>query len=120
MRSLPLRPRRAFTLLEVLAACFVFGMGVLAVASTSMAVARLTGDAARAGLAAERGQARVEAMRASQCAPASGSSLAGGIAEWWTAAPAPGGWALTDSVRYVDGEKHAPHTETLSSGALCP
>jgi Tfp pilus assembly protein PilV len=50
-----MRNRPAFTLIELVVACFVFGTGVLALASTSVAVARLTGDAAREGLAAERG-----------------------------------------------------------------
>lgn len=120
MRTPASRARRAFTLLEVLAACLVLGTGVLALASTSVAVARLTGDAMRAGLAAERGQARVEAMRAAGCVPASGSALGGGVEEWWTAAAAAGGQALTDSVRYADGPRHAAHSETLASGSWCP
>jgi Tfp pilus assembly protein PilV len=112
-------PRLAFTLLELLVACLLLGAGVLALASTSVAVARLTGDAARAGSAAERGQARLEGMRAAGCTAASGSALAGGIAEWWTAAPAPLGRTLSDSVRYSEGVRHVQHTEMLSSGVWC-
>jgi Tfp pilus assembly protein PilV len=112
--------RRAFTLLELLAACLVLGTGVLALASTSVAVARLTGDAARAGLAAERGQARVEAMRAARCATTSGAQVAGGVEEWWEAAPAAAGSAITDSVRYADGTRHALRTETLTTASPCP
>lgn len=114
------RARRAFTLLELLAACVVLGTGVLALASTSVAVARLTGDAARAGLAAERGQARVEAMRAAGCASASGNVAANGVEEWWAAAPAAEGLALIDSVRYADGAQHALRTESLASAGTCP
>ncbi|MBK5187794.1 MAG: prepilin-type N-terminal cleavage/methylation domain-containing protein, partial [Gemmatimonadaceae bacterium] len=39
MRSLPLRSRSAFTVIELLVACLVLGTGVLALASTSVAVA---------------------------------------------------------------------------------
>lgn len=120
MRSPLARVRAAFTLLELLVACTVLGTGVLALASTAVAIARLTGDAARAGLAAERGQARVEAMRAAGCAPASGSAAAAGVEEWWAATPASPGQALVDSVRYANGVQHALRTETLSTGGTCP
>ena len=116
----PSSRRRAFTLIELLVACFVLGTGVLALASTSVAVARLTGDAARAGVAVERGQARMEGMRASNCLAASGTVLAGGIAEWWAAMAASTGQALNDSVRYIEGAHHDLRTDTLSSAKWCP
>ena len=119
MRTL-LRLRAAFTLVELLVACLVLGVGVLGLASTSVAIARLTGDSARAGTAIERGQARVEALRASQCTAAGGTLTVAGIAEWWTAAPAPDGALLQDSVRYTEGVHHSLHTESLSSEAWCP
>jgi prepilin-type N-terminal cleavage/methylation domain-containing protein len=117
---MPLRLRPAFTLLELLVACVVLGVGVLGLASTSVAVARLTGDSARAGTAAERAQARMEALRSGQCAPAGGTLTAGGIGEWWSVAPAPGGAMLADSIRYTEGARHAWHTESLATGAWCP
>jgi Tfp pilus assembly protein PilV len=115
-----LRLRTAFTLVELLVACLVLGVGVLGLASTSVAVARLTGDSTRAGTAVERGQARVEALRSSQCTGAGGTLTMGGIAEWWAAAPSPGGALLEDSVRYTEGVHHSLHTESLSSEAWCP
>jgi prepilin-type N-terminal cleavage/methylation domain-containing protein len=114
------RPRNGFTLVELLVACLVLGIGVLGLASTSVAVARLTGDAARAGAAVERGHARMEALRASNCAPAGGALLTGGISEWWSAGPTPGGVSLQDSVRYTEGVHHDLHTESLASEAWCP
>src|SRR5665213_3862181 len=120
MRNPSLHSRSAFTLLELLVACIVLGTGVLALASTSVAVARLTGDAARAGLAAERAQARMEGMRASGCAATPATLLAGGITEWWAAAPSPAGQALSDSVQYTLGAHHDLHSESLASGAWCP
>jgi Tfp pilus assembly protein PilV len=112
--------RQAFTLVEILVACLVLGTGVLALASTSAAVARLSGDAARAGAATERAQARMEAMRAASCGAVSGSALAGGIAEWWTSAPSASGAALSDSVRYTEGAHHDIHSSSLASAAWCP
>lgn len=120
MRNPTAHRRSAFTLLELLAACLVLGTGVLALASTSVAVARLTGDAARAGLAAERGQARLESLRAAACTVTSGALAADGIEEWWSSAPAPTGRTLSDSVRYVEGARHALHSETLFTGGTCP
>lgn len=114
MRPPPPCPR-AFTLVEILVACFLLGTGVLALASTSVAVARLAGDAARAGSAAERGQARMEGMRASNCAAMAGTMSAGGISEWWSA----WGPMLSDSVRYTAGAHHELRTDTLSSVAWC-
>jgi Tfp pilus assembly protein PilV len=114
------RSRNAFTLVELLVACLMLGIGVLGLASTSVAVARLTGDAARAGSAVERGHARMELLRASHCAPAAGTLLTNGVSEWWSAAPAPGGASIQDSVRYTEGVHHDLHTESLSSGAWCP
>jgi prepilin-type N-terminal cleavage/methylation domain-containing protein len=119
MRTL-LRLRGAFTLLELLVACVVLGVGVLGLASTSVAVARLTGDSARAGTAAERAQARVEALRSSRCAAAGGTLMAGGIDEWWSAIPAAGAAMLEDTVRYTEGVHHAWHTESLETEAWCP
>jgi len=117
---LPPSLRAAFTLVELLVACLVLGTGVLALASTSVAVARLTGDSARAGAAAERGHARMEAMRANACAVASGSALVGGISEWWTAAPSALGAALSDSASYADGARHDLRTNSLASAMWCP
>ena len=117
-RFSPRRPR-AFTLLELLVACFVLGTGILALASTAVAVARLTGDAARAGSAAERGQGRVEEMRAAHCAVASGTLSAAGITEWWTANAVAAGQALSDSVRFTEGAQHTLRTESLASVAWC-
>jgi Tfp pilus assembly protein PilV len=114
------RLRAAFTLVELLVACLVLGVGVLGLASTSVAIARLTGDSARAGAAVERGQARVEAMRSSRCTTSGGTVVVGGIAEWWATAPAPGGAQLQDSVRYTEGVHHSQHAELLSTEAWCP
>jgi Tfp pilus assembly protein PilV len=119
MRTLS-RVRAAFTLVELLVACLVLGVGVLGLASTSVAIARLTGDSMRAGAAVERGQARVEAMRSSQCTTTAGTVVLGGIAEWWATAAAPGGAQLQDSVRYTEGVHHGLHTESLSTEAWCP
>ena len=119
MRSHP-PLRAAFTLVELLVACLILGTGVLALAGTSVAVARLTGDAARAGTAAERAQARMETMRSAQCAATLGSTLAGGIAEWWASSATAAGAALSDSVRYSEGAQHSIRSSALASAAWCP
>lgn len=119
MRTRP-RLRTAFTLVEILVACLLLGVGVLGLASTAVAVARLTGDSARSGEAVERGQARIETLRSSQCSAVDGTLAMRGISEWWSEVPASGGVSLADSVRYAEGVHHALHTELLSSEAWCP
>jgi Tfp pilus assembly protein PilV len=119
MRTHP-RLRTAFTLVELLVACLVLGIGVLGLASTAVAVARLTGDSARSGEAVERGQSRMETLRSGQCGAVAGTLTMRGISEWWSSAPAPGGASLADSVRYAEGVHHALHTDLLSSETWCP
>ena len=80
--------RRAFTLLEVLAALVILGVGVLGLSGNAALVSRLVGDGARLTRAATVATARLEQLRARPCATiSSGSSISHGIEERWTVAP---------------------------------
>jgi prepilin-type N-terminal cleavage/methylation domain-containing protein len=80
--------RRAFTLLEVLVALVILGVGVLGLSGHAALVSRLVGDGARLTLAATVATARLEQLRARPCvAISSGSLISYGIEERWSVAP---------------------------------
>src|SRR5919108_3274220 len=84
----PLRPHHGFTLLEVLVALVILGIGILGLASSAALVSRLVGDGSRLTLAATVATARVEHLRVLGCnGAAAGSTVTRGIEEQWTVAP---------------------------------
>jgi prepilin-type N-terminal cleavage/methylation domain-containing protein len=80
--------RRAFTLLEVLIALVILGVGVLGLAGNAALVSRLVGDGTRLSLVAAIATARFEQLRALPCASVTpGNATTHGIEERWTVAP---------------------------------
>jgi prepilin-type N-terminal cleavage/methylation domain-containing protein len=80
--------RRAFTLLEVLVALVILGVGVIGLAGNAALVSQLVGDGTRLSLAAAIATARVEQLRALPCAGVTaGSATTAGIEERWTVSP---------------------------------
>jgi prepilin-type N-terminal cleavage/methylation domain-containing protein len=80
--------RRAFTLLEVLVALVILGVGVLGLSGHAALVSRLVGDGARLTLAATIATTRLEQLRALACASvSSGTGITYGIEERWSVAP---------------------------------
>ena len=87
MQLRPLRSRRAFTLLEVLTALVLLGVGILGVSASATLVSRMIGDGSRLTLAATIATARLEQLRAIPCASAtSGTAITRGIEERWSVA----------------------------------
>ncbi|HJU69461.1 MAG TPA: prepilin-type N-terminal cleavage/methylation domain-containing protein [Gemmatimonadaceae bacterium] len=87
MRSLPHTPE-GFTLLEILVALTLLGVGILGLAASSALVSRMSGDGSRLTLAATLAIARVEQLRARSCESATaGGATTRGIEERWTVAP---------------------------------
>lgn len=83
--------RRAFTLLEVLVALVILGVGVVGLAGNAALVSRLVGDGTRLSLVAAIATARVEQLRALPCASVTpGNAITHGIEERWTVAPLSG------------------------------
>lgn len=80
--------RRAFTLLEVVVALVILGVGVLGLSGHAALVSRLVGDGARLTLASTVATARLEQLRARPCPDvSSGSFVMHGIEERWSVAP---------------------------------
>ena len=104
MQRRPLQLRRAFTLLEVLIALVLLGVGVLGVSASATLVSRMIGDGSRLTLAATIAITRLEQLRAIPCASAtSGAATTRGIEERWSVAamsPALSALEVQLSVRY--------------------
>lgn len=116
MRS-QLRLSPGFTLLEVLVALTLLGVGILGLSASAALVSRLVGDGSRLALAATVATARLEQLRALPCATgASGSATTRGIEERWTVAPMGAGARALEvelSVTYrVRVSSVADHTRT--------
>jgi type IV pilus assembly protein PilV len=80
------RARAGFTLVELMVAIMVMAVGVLGLAGTAVAVARMAGGAAQQTIAANVAASRFERLRASPCAAVkSGTATARGVQEKWVA-----------------------------------
>ena len=108
---------RGSSLVEVVVAVVIFGVGVLALTGTSGAVARMTGLGRHASASAILASSRLERLRAAPCPPGAtaGSASAGQYGEQWTATPAGIGRVLRVIVSYDDGRRARADTyETRS------
>ncbi|MFN2400196.1 MAG: prepilin-type N-terminal cleavage/methylation domain-containing protein [Gemmatimonadaceae bacterium] len=95
-----------FTLIELVIAVLVLVVGVLGLAGTSAAVARMSGDGARRGTAAEMAQSRFEAFRSAGCAipVGAGAYTARGVRESWNVTPRGNGlFDVVDSISLPTG-----------------
>lgn len=91
-------PRQGFTLIEVLVAVLVLGVGVLALAGTSAGVTRMIGRGRIETRAAQAASSRMEKLRlAADAGPprcsdpafaSGGPVLSGGMTESWQVPPA--------------------------------
>jgi prepilin-type N-terminal cleavage/methylation domain-containing protein len=79
---------RAFTLLEVIVALVVLGIGILGLSANAALVSRLVGDGSRLTIAATVATARLEQLRALPCASVRPrTAVTRGIEERWDVAP---------------------------------
>lgn len=94
-------PRAGFTIVELLVAMMVFGIGVLGLAATTATVARLMGSASRQTMAAAVAQSRIEKLRGVPCAAlTSGSETVRGITSTWTVSAVTRGVNITETVAF--------------------
>lgn len=81
----PRRARRGFTLIEVMVAMVLLAVGLLALASGSVAVMRQMRSGNKAAVAAMVAQTRMERLRSKGCSNlSSGSATTMGMPEKWT------------------------------------
>jgi prepilin-type N-terminal cleavage/methylation domain-containing protein len=94
--------RRAFTLVEVLVALMIMGVGVAALVSALTGDRRLRDMAAAHTFAADRARERAELLAILPCAAdTSGMAASAWATEHWRASPSRSQWSLTDSVVFA-------------------
>jgi prepilin-type N-terminal cleavage/methylation domain-containing protein len=85
-----MKPRRAFTLPEVLLAVLLFSVGILGLASTATFVAEQIGDARQMVAAAHFVRSQLDSLRAVPCASVvAGSAAMRGASMTWSVSVAP-------------------------------
>ena len=94
--------RRAFTLVELLVALIMVGVGVAGLVSALTGDRRLRDMAAAHAFAADRARERVELLAGLPCAAdTSGTAVSGWATEYWRASASQSQWSLTDSVVFA-------------------
>ena len=87
-RSVAVRRRSGFTLVELMVAMMVFVIGVLAVASSSTVVMTMVGGSQRRTIAAVVAESRFERLRSVSCtAHVDGNATTRGVSEKWMVVP---------------------------------
>lgn len=116
----PLAARPGFTLAETLISIVLLSVGVLALAGTSMAVARLLGAGELRERAALLAATRLERLRAAPCPTdaTSGTDTDRAIVGEWSAAESGGALAVEYRVRIHDG-RGGSITDTVRSAVPC-
>ena len=105
--------RQGFTVVEVLVAIMVLGVGILALVGSSMLVTRMIGEGKRATFATQIAQQRIEWVRrramdtsAPQCSnvtAATGTATTDRITEEWVITVGTGTRSVTTRAIYPDG-----------------
>ena len=94
--------RSAFTLVELVVAVALLGIGAVGLAAASAFLAHASSEASASSIAASAATRRLELLRSVPCAAiAAGSARARGVTEQWSAAAlSPGIVDVSDSVSY--------------------
>ena len=95
------RARQGMTLVELIVAMTIIGIGLLALAGSATLVTRLMGGGTRQALAATVVQTRLEKLRSVNCASVtSGADTVRGVIATWTSTTITRGRSITLTVRY--------------------
>lgn len=112
--------RRGFTVVEVLVALMVVGVGLLGVAGTSAIALRASNAAMREQSAVSRARSRLALLEAGGCGSAASGErhLAAGLVDRWVVGPVVNGGRLVDvSADWDDTGRR--RTVMLRSALLC-
>lgn len=114
------RPRRGFTVVEVLVALVVVSVGLLGAAGMSATALRASNAALRERSAVARARTRVAVLQAAGCTFAADGTLRrdGTLVEQWSVGPVTGGVRLAEARSFFDGMTHR-RIVLLRSAILC-
>jgi prepilin-type N-terminal cleavage/methylation domain-containing protein len=124
-RTRCVRARQGFTLVELIVAVMVMAVGVLGIAGTAVAVARLAGGASQQTVAANVAATRFEQLRSVSCgAIRAGSATTRGVSERWavTSMGAAGGvttYDVVDTVRFTSRSGRTAVLQVYRSDVRC-
>ena len=119
------RARAGFTLVELMVAVMVMAAGVLGLAGTAVAVARLTGAGSQQTIAANVAATRFERLRAAPCNTiAAGSATTRGVSERWVvtsmgAAAGVSTFDVVDTVWFTARNGRTPKLQVYRSEVRC-
>ena len=117
--------RAGFTLVELMVAILVMAVGVLGLAGTAVAVARLTGGATQQTIAANVAATRFEQLRSSPCASIkTGSATTRGVSEKWvvTSVGTVAGvstYDVVDTLAFTTRNRRTPAQQVYRSYVRC-
>ena len=118
--SRPRRPRRGFTLIEMIIAIVVMSVGVLGLAGTATYVATQMGGGQAQTLAATMATKVADSLAARRCsAIVNGSQTKRGVTVTWTVADSSRTRWVTESVEYRQ-KRGATKTLTYTTVIQCP
>lgn len=110
---------RGFSLIEVMVATIILIAGVIALASSSATITRMTAEGNRAAAAALVASSRFESLRAVGCTGmSSGSAITGRFTERWEVSSVAGGAAKKVVLRVSYSTGSDTGTRSLTYGTL--
>ena len=113
-------PRDAFTLVEVVVACVIFAVGVLALQGAATVVLRQSQDARNQAMASEVAAARFEAFSHITCVePTAGAETVRGVRSEWhtTALPNAGAGLSSQTIHF--GRPNSRRSDTHLGAFRC-
>lgn len=112
--------RRAFTLVEVVVACVVFAIGVLALQAAATLILQQSQDARNQALSSEVAAMRFESFIHAPCAEnTTGTELVRGVRSEWSTGPLPGAEARLSSQTITFARGTAERTDTYHGAYRC-
>ncbi|MEO6211276.1 MAG: prepilin-type N-terminal cleavage/methylation domain-containing protein [Gemmatimonadaceae bacterium] len=116
-----MRTRGGFTLVELMVAVFLLGVGLAGLIATSSAISRMMGGSIRESTASTIAASRFERLRASACASiVTGSATTYGVTESWVVTKINARmFDVTDSLSYVPISRRSPVKQAYRSYVTC-
>jgi prepilin-type N-terminal cleavage/methylation domain-containing protein len=114
------RARGGFTLVELMVAVLLLGVGLSGLVATSGAISRMMGGSIRESTASTIAASRFEKLRGTACASiVSGSATKFGVTESWTVIKTGRSYLVTDSLSYVPISRRSTVKQAYRSYVTC-